>query len=97
MRKDLLTLDSIVVQGFTVYRGRLTGNIQPLLFRRSIPVEVRSCFLNDEMQDMQGPVAKLLSQVLIERLGLRFPAEISFGEDTIFNFSIFVSLPAGGL
>jgi hypothetical protein len=35
---------------------------------------------------VRGPVAKLFSRVLIERLGLRFPAEASFGEDTIFNF-----------
>ena len=32
---------------------------------------------------MRGPVAKLFSRVLIERLGLRFPIEIAFGEDTI--------------
>ena len=30
--------------------------------------DVRELFLNDEMRDMRGPVAKLFSRVLIERL-----------------------------
>ena len=56
-------------------------------FHRSIPVEKSgSCFSMMRCGICGEPVAKLFSRVLIERLGLRFPAEISFGEDTIFNF-----------
>ena len=82
-----LNLDSIVVQGFTVVSEQAdrqyTTSFIPSVYTGR---EVRELFLNDEMRDMRGPVAKLFSRVLIERLGLRFPAEASFGEDTIFNF-----------
>lgn len=82
-----LNLDSIVVQGFTIVSEQAdrqyTTSFIPSVYTGR---EVRKLFLNDEMRDMRGPVAKLFSRVLIERLGLRFPAEISFGEDTIFNF-----------
>lgn len=82
-----LNLDSIVVQGFTVVSEQAdrqyTTSFIPSVYTGR---DVRELFLNDEMRDMRGPVAKLFSRVLIERLGLRFPAEISFGEDTIFNF-----------
>lgn len=82
-----LNLDSIVVQGFTIVSEQAdrqyTTSFIPSVYTGR---EVRELFLNDEMRDMRGPVAKLFSRVLIERLGLRFPAEASFGEDTIFNF-----------
>ena len=40
-----LNLDSIVYRALQLCRSRQTGNIQPLLFRRSIPVEKSgSCF-----------------------------------------------------
>lgn len=82
-----LEQDSIVVQGFTIVSEQVdrqyTTSFIPLVYTGR---EVRELFLNDEMRDMRGPVAKLFSRVLIERLGLRFPVEISFGEDTIFNF-----------
>ena len=81
-----LNLDSIVVQGFTIVSEQAdrqyTTSFIPSVYTGR---DVRELFLNDEMRDMRGPVAKLFSRVLIERLGLRFPAEISFGEDTIFN------------
>ena len=82
-----LEQDSIVVHGFTIVSEQAdrqyTTSFIPSVYTGR---DVRELFLNDEMRDMRGPVAKLFSRVLIERLGLRFPVEISFGEDTIFNF-----------
>lgn len=79
--------DSIVIQGFTIVSEKVdkqyTTSFTPLTYTGK---DVRHLFLNDEMRDMRGPVAKLFSRALIERLGLRFPTETSFGEDTIFNF-----------
>lgn len=79
--------DSVVIQGFTIVSERAdkqyTTSFTPLIYTGK---DIKELFLNDEMRDMRGPVAKLFSRALIERLGLRFSTETSFGEDTIFNF-----------
>lgn len=82
-----LAPDSIVIQGFTIVSEQAdkqyTTAFTPFTY---VGQDIKELFLNDEMRDMRGPVAKLFSRALIGRLNLRFPAETSFGEDTIFNF-----------
>ena len=40
----------------------------------------------DETYLLNGPVCKLYKHDIIQEKGLRFPVEISYGEDTVFNF-----------